>query len=85
MNTNLLKIFAGDVIVQTEMDKAAKRQLLNFVEGATEHQVKVLMMDGEIIPDPVDLVTYEIIDQRFNVSGVPTLVEAFKKDLESYA
>ena len=84
MNTNLLKLFAGNVIVQMEMDKAAKRQLLNFVESATEHQVKALMMDGEIIPDPVDLVAYEIIDIRYNISGVPTLVEDFQGELDSY-
>jgi len=75
METNLLKLFAGNVIVQSQLEQEVKHQMLNFIEGATEHQIKAFLVDGEIIRDPVDLVAYEIIDMRYNMSNLPEQVE----------
>lgn len=70
MNTNLLKLFAGNVIVQSDMPKEARLQLLNFVETASDNQIKVFLMDGEIVKTSDDVVTNEIIDMRYNLSGI---------------
>ena len=74
-DTNLLKLFAGNVIIQSEMEKEVKRQFLNFVEDASEHQVKAFLMDGVMIPEPDDLIICEIINDRFSVSNIPGIIE----------
>ena len=44
-----LRILAGAVVTESELPKAAKLQLLNFIESeATDAQIKVLIMDGEV-------------------------------------
>jgi len=72
---NSLKLFAGNVIVQSQLESEVKHQMLNFVEGGTEHQIKAFLVDGEIIGDPVDLVAYEIIDMRYNMTNLPKMVQ----------
>ena len=60
MSLNSLKIFAGHIITMSEMHKSAKLQLLNYVEEADEYQVKALLLDGEIMREPRDIVCEEI-------------------------
>ena len=74
-NLNSLKLFAGNIVVQSQLESEVKHQMLNFVEGATEHQIKAFLVDGEIIPDPVDLVAYEIIDMRYNMTDLADIIE----------
>jgi hypothetical protein len=79
MNTNLLKLFAGDIIVQSDMPKEARLQLLNFVESASDNQIKVFLMDGEIVKTSDDVVTNEIIDMRYNLSGINEKLVEYEK------
>jgi len=68
MNTNKLKITCGEIIVSAKLTKESKLQLLNFVQvEADEHQLKALLLDGEIIVKADDEAK-EIIDQRFSQS-----------------
>ena len=75
---NALKIVAGQIIVDSDLSRVAKYQLLNFVENqATHHQIKVLLMDGEII-NHIDDQGGNIIDARFEMflENVPTILES---------
>jgi len=68
MNINNLKITCGEIIVNAKLTKESKLQLLNFVQvEADEHQLKVFLLDGEIITKSDDEAK-EIIDQRFEQS-----------------
>jgi hypothetical protein len=68
MNINNLKITCGEIIVNAKLTKESKLQLLNFVQvEADEHQLKVFLLDGEIITK-ADKEAKEIIDQRFEQS-----------------
>jgi hypothetical protein len=61
-----------------KITKQTKLQLINFIEGADLHQLKVLALDGEIIPsDKLDEQSKQIVDDRFNSSE--TVVESLKK------
>jgi len=72
MNINNLKITCGEIIVNSKLTKESKLQLLNFVQvEAGEHQLKVFLLDGEIITKADDE-TKEIIDQRFEQSKFHT-------------
>ena len=60
-----LRLLAGEIIVESEMTKASKLQLLNFIkEDATDAQVKALLMDGKIVQ--LDEQAEEIVNDRFN-------------------
>lgn len=68
MNINKLKITCGEIVVSAKLTKESKLQLLNFVQvEADEHQLKALLLDGEIIVKSNDE-SKEIIDQRFSQS-----------------
>ena len=68
MNTNKLKITCGEIIVKAKLTKESKLQFLNFIQTeADEHQLKALLLDGEITAKADDE-TKEIINQRFKVS-----------------
>ena len=68
MNINKLKITCGEIVVSAKLTKESKLQLLNFVQvEANEHQLKALLLDGEIIAKADDE-SKEIIDQRFSQS-----------------
>jgi len=64
-----LRLKAGEIIVTSEMSKAAKHQLLNFVkEEATDAQVKALLMDGKIVQ--LDEQAEEIVNDRFKTNKI---------------
>jgi hypothetical protein len=83
MNTNLLKLFAGHIIVISEMDTGTKEQLLNFVEDATEYQVKSFLLDAEIVKDRKSEIANHILNNRFEISAIPVKINEFKNELES--
>ena len=61
-----LRIFAGAAVTKSELPKAAKLQLLNFIESeATDAQIKVLIMDGEITY--LDEFAEQIVHDRWEV------------------
>ncbi len=80
MHVNTIKIFAGHAIVTSEMSASAKNQLLNYVQEATEHQVKAFLLDGEIMKNPDDIVCENIIDDRFENSDLPMTIKIFSKE-----
>ena len=68
-----LRIFAGKMIVESKLSKSAKLQLLNFIQNeATIPQVKVLLMDGEIVS--LDEHAAEIVNSRFENHAVSKLM-----------
>ena len=68
-----LRIFAGKMIVESKLSKSAKLQLLNFIQNeATIPQVKVLLMDGEIVS--LDEHAAEIVNSRFENHAVSKLI-----------
>ena len=67
METNKLKILAGNIVTGSKMSKSAKLQLLNWLQNeATEVQIKALLLDGEMIID-LDEQAEEIVNARFEV------------------
>jgi hypothetical protein len=59
-----LRVFAGQIVVESKMSKAAKLQMLNFIkEEATDAQIKALLMDGKIVK--LDEQAEEIVNDRF--------------------
>jgi len=79
MDTNRMKL--GLVYIFSENDKISKKaklQLINFIEHADENQLKVLAMDGELVPKHVfDEQATEIVNDRF--STMPHITESLKK------
>ena len=66
-----------------KISKKAKLHLINFIEQADEHQLKVLMMDGEIISkDKLDEQAHEIINDRFDVSMLKDISSAALKGIQ---
>ena len=67
MNMQKLKIVAGAIIVESELSKSSKLQLLNWLQNeATEIQVKSFLLDGEILK--LDEQAIEIVNDRFSVA-----------------
>jgi hypothetical protein len=70
MDINRMKL--GLVYIFSENDKLgkeAKIQLINFIEGANEHQLKSLALDGTILrPDQLDEQACSILNDRFAAS-----------------
>ncbi len=87
MDTNRMKL--GLAYIFTENDKItgkAKLQLINFIESADTHQIKILAMDGEIVPkNVIDAVVKELVDDRFSMMPhiADTLNKASLKGLKS--
>ncbi len=71
----------GLIYIFSENEKIsnkAKLQLINFIEQADEHQLKVLMMDGDLVSkDKLDEQAREIVNDRF--SALPELKIALEK------
>jgi hypothetical protein len=68
-----LRIFAGKMIIESKLSKSAKLQLLNFIQNeASIPQVKVLLMDGEIVS--LDKHAEEIANSRFENHAVSKLI-----------
>jgi len=66
MDSKELKILTGSVITKSKLSKAARLQLLNFVESeATDYQVMALLLDGKILI--LDEQAEQIVEDRFKV------------------
>jgi len=66
METNTLKILAGDIVTKSELTRPAKLQLLNWLQNeATEVQIKAMLLDGQIVH--LDEQAEEIVNIRFNI------------------
>ncbi len=59
-----LKLEAGQYVVDSNISKLAKVQLLNFIKEAEEEQLMALMLDDEIVT--LDEQAKEIIRDRFD-------------------
>lgn len=82
MRLGLMYIFAES----SSLSKKGKIQLVNFIENASEHQLKALALDGEIHTSvELDEQTCDIIDGRFEDSGhvIKSLQKASILALES--
>ena len=77
MDTNKMRL--GLIYIFSEnkkLSKQSKLQLIKFIENANIHQLKVLLMDGEIIALPkLDEQAKSIIDDRFMASESKKLVD----------
>ena len=82
MNTNLLKLFAGNVIVTSDMEVEVKRDLLNFVENASDYQIKSFLLDAEMVNDIDNDFTLSILDTKFEISAIPAKISEFKRTLK---
>jgi hypothetical protein len=71
-----LRLYAAEIVVESDLSKAAKVQLINFIQNeATDAQVKALILDGRIIK--LDEQAEEIVNDRFDLLEVdPASVEA---------
>jgi len=68
ITNKVLKLIAGQKIVESKLPKAAKLQLLEFVQNqASEIQLKSFMLDGAVIKQP-DSITEGVIEDRFEAS-----------------
>lgn len=66
------------------ISKQAKLQLINFIEQADEHQLKVLMMDGELVSkDKLDEQSIGIISDRFDDNLLDNISSAALKGIEA--
>ena len=63
-----LQLISFAVVVESQLPKAAKTQLINFIKEASDIQLKVFLMDGEIIS--VDANVEQIITERFNAHPI---------------
>ena len=73
-----LRLFAGQVVVESKISKAAKLQLLNFIkEEASDTQIKALLLDGEIVH--LDEQAEEVVNDRFSVSEAGGKVAQMRK------
>jgi hypothetical protein len=77
MDTNLIKLFAGHIIVVSEMDKETKRDLLTFVEHASDYQVKYFLLDATLVEDTRSDLARSLVDSKFDISGLPEKVNHF--------
>ena len=69
-----LRLFAGQIIVDSKMPTSGKRTLLNFIneESITDAQIKVLLMDGEIVK--LDEQAEDIVNDRFDNHPIKQMV-----------
>lgn len=80
VNIKDLKIVAGNIVKNTkDLTIPAKQQLLNFIKEASEHQIMVLLLDGEImkVEDPQ---CKKIIEDRFKYSDLSKLLNNKEKE-----
>ena len=71
METKELKISAAQFIVESELTKPAKLQMINFIQHeADDHQLMSLMLDGKIVQ--LDEQAKEIVEDRFSVNEALT-------------
>jgi hypothetical protein len=79
MDTNRMRLGLMYIFKESpSLEKQVKLQLINFIEQANEYQLKMLALDGEIVPD--DIFTEgskEVIDARFKAET--QIAESLKK------
>ena len=81
-NLNSLKVFAGLIVMESDLSNPSKLQLLNFLQyEATIPQVKAFILDGEIVN--LDEQSIEIVNDRFAVSEAGGKVAQFRKSAVS--
>ena len=74
MKLGLVHIFSENQRITSK----SKLQLINFIETANLHQLKVLAMDGQLVPKTVfDEEATQFVDDRFET--MPQMIEALKK------
>lgn len=68
MNINKMRLGLTYIFYENEKISAAtKTQLINFIEQADMHQLKVLCMDGELVTkESLDEDAKQIVDDRFD-------------------
>jgi hypothetical protein len=66
MTSKDIKLLAGNIVLESKYSDSAKKQLLNFIANeATDHQIKTLILDGNIETIAEDAKT--IVDKRFDL------------------
>ena len=79
-----LRVIAAEIVVSSQLSKAAKLQMLNFIkEEASDAQIKALLMDGKIVP--LDEQAEEIVNARFDLSEAGGRVAKLRKTAMSGA
>lgn len=74
MKIGLVHIFSENKKISSE----TKLQLINFIENANPYQIKVLAMDGQLVPKTAfDEEAKQFVDGRFDT--MPQMIEALKK------
>lgn len=63
MDLKELKLYAGNVVIESKLSNAAKMQALKFLKEANSSQVKVFIMDGKIVK--LDEQSEQIVNDRF--------------------
>jgi len=59
-----LKLFAAESVVGSRLSKAAKLQLINFIEhDASDAQIKALIMDGKVTQ--LDELAEQVVHDRW--------------------
>lgn len=85
MDINKMKL--GLMYIFSENEKISnkgKLHLINFIEQADECQLKVLVMDGEIVSkDKLDEQAREIVNDRFDVSIFKNISSAALKGISA--
>lgn len=85
METNTLKILAGDIVTGSKISKSAKLQILNWLQNeATEVQIKTMLLDGEPFAE-LDEQAEEIVNKRFEVSEAGGRVAKLRKSFTTQA
>lgn len=81
MKSKDLKITAGYIVTESKLSKAAKLQLLNFIQKeASDEQLMALLLDGKITK--LDEQAKEIINNRFQLSEVRNYISKIKEKVE---
>lgn len=72
-----LKIISGVIVTESQLSKASKLQILNWLQKeASEAQIKAFLLDGKIVK--LDEQAEEIVNERFEVH---TLNEGWAKTI----
>ena len=77
-----LRVIAANIVVESQLSKAAKLQMLNFIkEDASDVQIKALLLDGKIVQ--LDEQAEEIVNERFAISEAGGRVAKLRKSYSS--
>lgn len=77
MTSKDIKLLAGNIVLESEYSDSAKKQLLNFIANeATDHQIKTLILDGNIETIAED--AKAIVDKRFDNISDKVIIEGIE-------